>query len=46
MLAYGPCTHGDGNRDRAGDRFAVTYLQRGPEAWSLQFVHTGDDPAR
>jgi uncharacterized protein (DUF2249 family)/quercetin dioxygenase-like cupin family protein len=32
--------------DRTGDRFAVTYLQRGPEAWRLQFVHTGDATAR
>jgi uncharacterized protein (DUF2249 family)/quercetin dioxygenase-like cupin family protein len=33
-------------RDRTGDRFAVTYLERGPESWSLQFVHAGDDPVR
>jgi uncharacterized protein (DUF2249 family)/quercetin dioxygenase-like cupin family protein len=30
---------------RTGDRFAVTYLERGPEAWSVQFVHTGGDDA-
>src|SRR5699024_134182 len=32
-------------RQRTGERFTVTYLQRGPEAWSLQFVHAGDYPA-
>ena len=32
-------------RDRTGDRFAVTYLERGPEAWRLQFVYVGDDGA-
>ncbi|WP_243062333.1 DUF2249 domain-containing protein [Humibacter sp. RRB41] len=33
-------------RERTGERFAVTYLERGPEAWSLQFIHLGDDAAR
>lgn len=33
-------------RDRTGERFSVTYLERGPEAWRLQFVHTGDAAAR
>ena len=31
--------------DRTGDRFEVTYLERGPEAWRLQFVNTGDSAA-
>jgi uncharacterized protein (DUF2249 family)/quercetin dioxygenase-like cupin family protein len=29
-------------RQLTGDRYEVTYLERGPEAWSLQFVNTGD----
>ncbi|MHA7985401.1 DUF2249 domain-containing protein [Rathayibacter sp. CAU 1779] len=28
-------------RERTGDGFTVTYLERGPEAWRLQFVRTG-----
>lgn len=30
-------------RDRYGDRFEVSYLERGPEVWRLSFVHQSPD---